>query len=212
MDETVGYFVDSLKNVSMELYDRTDIVIVSDHGHMDTNKTNIVYINKSDEFDLYSDTTNFAIVNHSPNLQIYIKPESNYTQDKLIEMFNKHAYPNDKYSIYKKGEIPYEYNYAIHDRIADVIVDPALGYQFYFNGINESLQWWYEMKGQHGWNNTLEEMSAMFIASGPSFKKNYTKDIADNIHYYELFGELMCGLETADNNGSLDSLKDILKK
>ena len=70
--------------------------------------------------------------------------------------------------------------------------------------------YWIELNGNHGYNNSKYDMSAIFIASGPSFKTNYVKKSMDNIHVYELLCTLSCNITSASNNGSFDAFADIL--
>jgi hypothetical protein len=53
-------------------------------------------------------------------------------------------------------------------------------------------------------------MGATFIAAGPAFKKGRTVPPFQNIHVYELLCEVL-GLTPAENDGSLDSVRSVLR-
>ena len=65
----------------------------------------------------------------------------------------------------------------------------------------------YVLLGNHGWDNLNSEMQAMFVAQGPSFKKNTQIRPFHNIDLYNLMCA-MIGVEPAPNNGTwVDSTK-----
>merc|ERR1719474_1368226 len=103
--------------------------------------------------------------------------------------------------IYRNGQIPYiEYNdiHEYHDRIPDFIVDSENGYSIFVDGHSVP-----DLLGTHGFNNSADDMQAIFMAVGPSFKsgKVIEEQIA-NIHLYEMFCELLCEVEPNENNGT----------
>ena len=53
-------------------------------------------------------------------------------------------------------------------------------------------------------------MWAVFVANGPAFKSGYKMGPFQNVHIYELINEIM-GTKPAPNDGSLDSVKVMLK-
>ena len=112
--------------------------------------------------------------------------------------------------IYDQYDIPFKYSNGYNDRIPDIMVLGPVGYQFIFDDKNISSQYWLNLKGNHGFNNSDIDMSALFVASGPSFKSGYIKDQIDNIHLYELFCYLMDEMIPSPNNGSLQEIADIL--
>lgn len=52
-------------------------------------------------------------------------------------------------------------------------------------------------------------MHPIFVATGPAFKKNYTKDTFNNTDVYILMCTIL-GLTPAQHNGSFDNIKDLL--
>ena len=64
--------------------------------------------------------------------------------------------------------------------------------------------------GNHGFDEQLTSMGAVFIASGPAFKAGVTVEPFRNIHIYELMAEIL-DLLPAPNDGSLDSVRVVLR-
>ncbi len=67
-----------------------------------------------------------------------------------------------------------------------------------------------ENKGNHGWNSLNSEMQAVFLAQGPSFKKNVLVPPFYNIELYNLMCA-MIDVTPAPNNGTWVQYKYSLK-
>ena len=69
----------------------------------------------------------------------------------------------------------------------------------------------YFTEGNHGYNNSLPSMHPLFIAMGPSFKKNASVEIFNNVDVYPLMCHIL-KLTPAPNNGTLDVVKHLLNE
>merc|ERR1712157_199993 len=104
----------------------------------------------------------------------------------------------DHCGIYRNGKIPYvEYNniHEYNDRIPDFIVDSEVGYSIFVDGYHVPT-----LHGTHGFNNSADDMQAIFMAMGPSFKSGEQVGPIENIHLYEMFCDLLCNVEPNANN------------
>jgi hypothetical protein len=63
--------------------------------------------------------------------------------------------------------------------------------------------------GNHGYDDSLSTMRAIFIAHGPAFQRGLTVPPFRNIHVYPLLSQVL-GLTPAPNDGSLDSVRAVL--
>jgi len=63
--------------------------------------------------------------------------------------------------------------------------------------------------GNHGYDNILPEMHPIFLAVGPAFRKNATKEVMNATDLYPLLCHLL-GINPLPNNGSFDAVKDVL--
>eukprot|EP01083_Nonionella_stella_P030822 84428_1 len=218
-DDVLGYLVNGLNTIYGD--GNYNLIVVSDHGFaecvipspliLDMTLLDGYFENKS----LYFDTT-------APQLGIKIDYEmfeivtnrsvDEYVVDLLLDSIVDVAnYKNDLFSIYKKGEVPYELNGgSLGYRLSDIVVDVKVGYEWNIVGstkYNRNVS----CAGGHGWNNTLRQMQATLIGVGPNFKRNYSKDEADSVDVYELMCKLLGNTEPQPNNGSLENIQDILR-
>ena len=67
----------------------------------------------------------------------------------------------------------------------------------------------YVLLGNHGWDNLNQEMQAMFIGQGPSFRQGLVAAPFHNIELYNLMSA-MIGIEPAPNNGTWGALHHLL--
>jgi predicted AlkP superfamily pyrophosphatase or phosphodiesterase len=65
-------------------------------------------------------------------------------------------------------------------------------------------------RGNHGYDDTLPSMRAIFIAHGPAFRRGMTVPPFRNIHVYPLLAAVL-GLDPAPTDGSLDSVRAMLR-
>ena len=236
VDYYIGELINGINELGME--NKTNIIIVADHGMTQLSNDKLIYVNTS-----IFDYTPWDIKNgvktmiKPPILQFYTLNKNEMNSSELIKLFNKSImYENDfnYFNIYDTNSInsndlnsalhrEYYYDnfgngpFIDHNRVGDVIIEPKLGYSFYFNGIDESIQSWLSSKGNHGFNNSETDMQALFLAKGVSFREGYIKDKCNNVDLYQLFCYLLSSQEyknytivPSPNNGSFENIKDVL--
>lgn len=193
MDGEIGYLMDGLKKA--ELYDKINIIILSDHGMAEVPSIDNViplenYINtlKVDE-----NKSQYYLISH-------IYPTS---QDMTQELYyNLSKIPNMK--VYLKEEIPEDFHYSNSNRIAPIVCLADEGYT-----ISKTRPSTLSKPGFHGYNNSIEAMRTIFIARGPDFKANKHVDAFENVNVYPL----MCSLLKIDchkSNGSINTFDNLL--
>jgi predicted AlkP superfamily pyrophosphatase or phosphodiesterase len=65
------------------------------------------------------------------------------------------------------------------------------------------------IRGNHGYDDTLPSMGAVFLAHGPAFRRGIRISAFRNIHLYPLMAAVL-RIRPLDSDGSLDSLRSIL--
>ena len=70
----------------------------------------------------------------------------------------------------------------------------------------------YFSKGNHGYDNKLKSMNAIFFAKGPYFKKNYNAPIINNIDIYPLIAHILNIIPNDKIDGKLENVINILEK
>ena len=69
-----------------------------------------------------------------------------------------------------------------------------------------------ESYGQHGWDNSLPSMRAMFLITGPGIREGALIDEVQNVDVYPLMTELL-GLRPArDLDGRAGVIRDLIMK
>jgi len=206
VDAVIGKLISRLKNAN--LFDKTNIIIVSDHGMTPLSHDRIINL------DDYFNTSSVIIGDLSP-ISFLFPIDGLITKEQLYEsLVNKH--PN--MSVYYKQDIPSKYQLydnssisSISDnRISPVVVIVDLGWQVITNTLHMTQM------GDHGFDNQTPDMQAIFIAHGPNIKprSNDTPTTFRNVELYNLLISLL-DIEkehVASNNGtSLLSDKIYLK-
>ncbi len=194
MDSLVGMLMDSLR--AMGIFQKTNIMIVSDHGMTATSKDRVIFL------DDYINPDSINVVDWSPVLAIWPTRLPIETVYRRL----KNAHPHLK--VYLKDEIPERFHYRQHRRIPPLIGIADEGWSIttraFFNRNPERYN-----GGNHGYDNALTSMRAIFIAHGPDFKNGFRYHTIGNIHLYPLMAKLL-GVQPAATDGSLDSVRALL--
>ena len=157
IDNGIGKLIDGIRESSLQ--DFVDVVVVSDHGMMNLRP------------DAFIDYTKWPgiIDNKKSNIKIsdqgivwgaYVD-----TADALHDMYlnlKNTSFHDKTFNVYLREETPEHLSYSDSLRIPPLIALPNAGYYIADN------QW--SIRGQHGYDPMLEEMTAMFIGYGPSFE------------------------------------------
>ncbi|GAM19124.1 hypothetical protein SAMD00019534_022990, partial [Acytostelium subglobosum LB1] len=186
VDASIGTLINSLK--AQGLYNKTNIIVLSDHG--------MATVTKAIDLSNVLNYTSVYVPDVTPILSVY---ESDYGPNGIIEAYEnltKANIPNLK--VYFKEDIPEEYYYNNSPRIAPLIAVADEGYQI----LAPKAQDFYNNSGEHGYNNTLKDMRAIFIGHGPNLKSNVTGFNFENIHVYNLFAKLINATRVPTTNST----------
>jgi predicted AlkP superfamily pyrophosphatase or phosphodiesterase len=193
-DRLIGYLKQQMQQNN--LWPNTNIIIVSDHGMVDQSAGKTIRLDNIIDMD---DTERII---WGPMTMIQPK------EDRVNEVYQALKSREKNYRVYRKEELPERYHLN-HRRVADIVMIADLGYTIldeeYEQEFLESLP-----RATHGYDNNEKAMQAFFVAHGPAFKEGAQVKPFQNIHIYELINHLM-GTEPADNDGSLDSVKVLLR-
>jgi predicted AlkP superfamily pyrophosphatase or phosphodiesterase len=195
-DQLIGYLKDEMQQRG--LWDETNIIIVSDHGMMDLSADKTIMLPNIISME------NVERVIWGPLTMIQPK------EGKGDEVFQALKSEENNYRVYRKKNLPERYHLKNHRRVTDILMIADLGYTILSKDYKE--QFLNSLPGAtHGYDNNQKAMRPIFIARGPAFKSGAKVDAFQNIHIYELMNYLM-GTEPAPNDGTLDSVKVLLKK
>ena len=111
--------------------------------------------------------------------------------------------------VYRKSQIPDRLHFRDHPRIPEIIAMADDGWVIATREL-VSRRPTYGDGGAHGYDNTLTSMQAIFIGAGPAFAAGTEVERVRNVDIYELMTHIL-GLRPARNDGSLDSIRAVLK-
>ncbi|UJR26834.1 hypothetical protein I4U23_008147 [Adineta vaga] len=168
LDADLDYLLTKVKN---ELNDDLNIIILSDHGM--SNTTRIIqpfldgYVNREEVEEQILD---------GPILVLTPRPGF------FDQVFNGlHRISN--VTVYKREEFPERYHYAkIKHRLGDIIVVPNDTNTVFSRSLTSIVP----TKGNHGYDNTLSSMQAIFMAIGPDFQQHITIRSLKNGDIYQI--------------------------
>lgn len=194
-DSLIGYLKQELRRA--KVWEDLNLVIVSDHGMAQLSGDKII------ELDSIIDMDNVEFVLWNP--MTMIQP----VKGKTDEVYEKLKEAEDHYRVFRKNELPERYHLDDSRRLTDIIMVADMPYTIlskeYKPYFMERLP-----QGTHGFDNREKAMQGLFVARGPSFRQGITVPPFRNIHLYELMSRVM-GLSPASNDGSIDSVKSVLK-
>lgn len=194
-DSLMGYLMSELKTKG--LWENTNIIIVSDHGMSALSKDRLVIL------DDLIDVQDVDIISFSPAVQMNVK------EGKLDEVYSSLKANENHYKIYKRDDIPDRYHLKNHRRVSQLLMVADRGYTISTKSYVDSRPN-YPSGGTHGFDNNDPEMHALFIGSGPGFKKGLKVKAFENIHIYELIAYLL-NIEASANDGDINKIFDMLK-
>ncbi|NWJ10471.1 ENPP5 phosphodiesterase, partial [Crypturellus undulatus] len=189
IDKKLGYLISELKKA--KLWGVINVIITSDHGMSQSSSERLI------ELDQYVDRELYKVIDYSPAVAILPK------EGKLDEVYEAlvNAHPN--MIVYKKEQIPNRLHYKHNSKIQPILALADKGWEIVHNKSDHFLL------GNHGYDNTLPEMHPIFLAFGPAFRRNATKEVMNATDLYPLMCHLL-NIPPLPNNGSFHDVKDLL--
>ena len=187
VDAALGRLLDGLRDRGLE--DEVNVVVVSDHGMIETSQDRVVFI------DDYVDLDVAGVVDWNPVLALW-PDEAN--RDAVYDAL-KNAHPH--LAVYRRTEIPPHLMYGTHRRTPPILGVASPGWTIsnhpYFDEAPERAD-----GGNHGYDPAATGMHGVFIAAGPSFRRGVRVPAFRNVHVYPLLMEVL-GLPAAVGDGDL---------
>ena len=193
LDNLLGYILEKMQGTP--IYEKLNIIIVSDHGMASTGPDKTIDL---------SDVTELSYMTqegYGPYSFFYGDSKNN---NKAVRALKK----SPLIQAFLKNNIPAKWHYKKNSRIKDILVVADEGYTILKNENPDPEK---VSLGNHGFDNYLRSMEGVFIASGPSFKKNYQRGTLDNIHIYPLLAEILEIRPSKNIDGKLSKASDLLQ-
>lgn len=191
-DAMVGRLTAALR--ARGLAGSVNLIVVSDHGMAPVGPERVIAL---DDYISMSDVT---ITDWGPAVMIAPRPG----REAAVYRALRGAHP--ALDVYRKGELPARLAFGTHPRIPAIVAIAAEGWTVTTRDRLARVR----TGGNHGFDNAAPSMRALFIASGPAFRRGVVVAPFSNVHLYELMAHLL-DLRPVANQGSLDSVRAVLR-
>jgi predicted AlkP superfamily pyrophosphatase or phosphodiesterase len=195
LDRAVGAIMDGITRLGL---DKTvDLIVVSDHGMAEIKPDRLIYL------DDYVSLDSLDVVDWTPIAAIAPKAGKERYIYEALKNVNPHL------AIYRKADVPARFNFNSGSRITPIVGIADEGWSITSHPRASKVEPWL-IGGAHGYDNQLQSMGALFVASGPAFRSGLVVPPFQNIHVYSLVAEIL-KLKPAKTDGSLDSVRVLLR-
>lgn len=194
VDGEVGKLMAGIDSLGMK--DQVDLIVVSDHGMSATSPDRVIYL------DDYVPLSWMTIVEAGAGARI--APKEGYADS----VYHRLKGANPHLAVYWKSEVPARFHYDSNPRIPAIVAIADDGWYVTTHSFAAIRP--VRAGGEHGYDNTLPSMHALFVARGPDFKQGVTVGPFQNIQVYDLLARLL-HVTPAPNDGSPDSTAAFLR-
>lgn len=180
VDDAIGQLVKDLESKQIE----ANIIIVSDHG-----MTDISNDRKIDFSSWGLEDQGLIVENNREFILIYV------IAGNTSEYFSKlAAYTSPGWNLYNQTNMPYRFDFKKDARTPDLLALADVGWVFATNSTRIH-------GGGHGYDQTSQEMQAIFIGTGPYFPQREIPAI-NSTEIYNLVCELTKTIPSPNNGTS----------
>ncbi len=181
VDASMGRLVEGLK--TRGLFDRTVLLVVSDHGMAATSPERVTYLDDLVDVEavriIYSGAV--TILNPVPGREAEV--------DAALIGSRPHL------DCWRRGEIPARFKLGFHPRVPAVVCASEPGWLLVTRDRPVTRE-----GGAHGYDNASPEMAALFIAHGPGVVKGRRLTDLDSVDVQPLLGRLL-GIAVPQGDG-----------
>jgi len=205
-DVTVKYILDQIKDSKLE--DVINLIVLSDHGMDTVTYDGIIFLDK------YVTNTSHKIIITGANA--FVRPHPGKFNEVYMNL-TKGATASGKFNVYKQDELLDRWHMKNTSRMKGLIYLLAKRsngfWDEYFEFILNQTSKENFRAGSHGYDNEEPLMRAIFMASGPAFKKSFAAQPFDNIDIFPLISHI-AGLEQIPSgvrpNGTMANVRQLL--
>ncbi|KAF2363587.1 DNA/RNA non-specific endonuclease [Trinorchestia longiramus] len=201
VDEVLQMVDDAIRQLVLglqrrHLQDCVNLLVIADHGVTASGPDRVLHMNEIDPNFINKVTSSWNGVFSRFNS----KDRSFEGTVSLMEDLNC---KRKEMSVYHKLHSPARWHFGGQRRIEDIFLDLTKGYQVDVDGTYKADL------GDHGYDNYIADMNALFLAYGPAFKNGLEVEAFQNIELYNLMC-LLTDSTPAPNNGTWGSLHHLL--
>jgi predicted AlkP superfamily pyrophosphatase or phosphodiesterase len=173
-----------------------NLIIVADHGMVATSPSRRIIL------DDWLEQGTYHVVDLNP--VALIAPSAG----KEAEVFRRLS-DAPHLQVYRRDQVPARWHFRDNPRITGIV---AVAEEGWVIGTRAQVTRTpaYGEGGTHGYDNALPSMQAVFFAAGPAFAQGREVARVRNVDVYALMAHVL-GLRAAPNDGSLDSIRAVLR-
>ncbi|HKP67415.1 MAG TPA: ectonucleotide pyrophosphatase/phosphodiesterase [Casimicrobiaceae bacterium] len=194
IDAALARLVDGLK--TRGLFERTNLVIVSDHGLTSTAPERQIFLDDLVDLDEAGFVTGGILAGMNP------KPAASTAVEHAI------LAPHQHMRCWRKSVVPPRLHYGTHPRVPALLCLADDGWIITTH--EDAAKRRHFSQGEHGYDNDDPKMRALFVAHGPAFKSGLRVREFDNVDVYPLLAHLLA-ITPAPNDGRFEDVSEMLK-
>lgn len=194
VDAAIARLVEGLKRRG--LFERTNLVVVSDHGGTAISKERTIFID-----DLVADDDVVAV-----NLGVVgtFEPTRGHAADVEAKLLAPHQHMR----CWRRSQVPARLHYGANPRIPPLLCLADDGWQISTHDYMSRRKKF--SAGDHGYDNDDPNMRALFLAHGPAFRRGLVVPEFPNVDVYPLLVHLL-GIRPAPNDGDFSVVAPMLR-
>ncbi|AOS43866.1 Type I phosphodiesterase / nucleotide pyrophosphatase [Lacunisphaera limnophila] len=187
-DDAIARLLAGLEKLGLR--DSANLVIVSDHGMSAASPDRVVF---------FEDLMDLSLVSvEAAGPYGGVRPKAGVDPAALVASIRAHAPP--QVQVYRREDMPARLHYNHGDRVPPILLLMDDGWSIEQKPGWPALRARYS-KGNHGWDPALPSMGALFIATGPAFRRGTQLADVDNVDVYDLLCAVL-GITPAPNDGT----------
>lgn len=202
-----------LRSLGHLWYERYNLIVVSDHGMTQVSSDQLIDLTSA-----IKEGSTQDIVTSPMGFFLNMTVSADSLRDSIEKGFVGHE---EHAKVYRKEDLPKRWRLRQSRLVTEVVTMASLGWTVWYPHqhlvpgthnplVRSSVPQLYG-KGSHGYDNTFEDMQAIFIARGPSFRHETNITGLRALDLYEMICHIF-GAHAAPNNGSLaTTLSTILR-
>jgi predicted AlkP superfamily pyrophosphatase or phosphodiesterase len=195
VDAAIGRLLQGLS--TRGLRDRVNLVVVSDHGMAPVPASQALNI------DTLVDAADATYVSTGEVLGIV--PRAGREAAAESRLLGRHGH----FECWRRSEMPVRWHYGTHPRVPPIVCQMDVGWEA-LTPKKLARRPPGATRGSHGYDPMDPSMRALFIARGPSFRRNAELAPFDNVDVYPLLAKLL-GIEPRPGDGEIAPLLPALK-
>jgi len=186
VDALVGMLVDGLE--ARGLLDRTNIMVVSDHGMVNVSTERTIALDTLADLDglFIKEFGGPYGAGLEPFVMVYGEA------DRIEAAYQTLAHADPHLTAYRRQDMPAHYHLDHPTRGPDLLLVAEPGWQLTLSDTDLSNPYLASLSATHGYDNHAEEMGATFIGAGPIFPEGTRGAGFENVNVY---GLIACALD-----------------